>query len=363
MEENGWFYDGLPEHVIHYSEGPEWLNQFCGGNTAYHGLVDEKLRHGFANRDYETCVETITAFIDNIQMSEEDKKTVLDFFDRKWEIYENSTPQLMFIPVNKLNIFQEDYYDDFYSVDMLLKDVVKSDVIGMIDICSDTTISPEGLCYFDLSELLPRVKVERNLDQKKSIEECLKMLKGFTVDDLKKAQKLIELIEKGEVGVIEKEDLKDKYEDDEQLESETNQELKMPTRVCVIKKINDKENNLAIVPGTILTLDDFDLKYLKSKYKDNIKEITMTRDDWIELATNEALECAQKISMLEKVSGEKFKSYFKSIIPIEGKKVDGNGYSGGLSDAYKKLGMLKKDVSKYEKRILDGEKVEKNEEK
>lgn len=364
MEEVGWFYDGEPKHSIYYSGGPEWLNQFCGGNGAYWGLVDEKLRHGFENRDYETCVETITALIDNIQMSEEDKKTVLEFFDSKWELYGNSTPQLMFIPINMIHNSQEEYYSsEYFNVDRLLIDVVKGKVSEDLNACSKATILPEELCYFDMSELLPRFKTERNIEQKKSIEECVKMLKGFTVDDLKKAQKLIESIEKGEVADIVKEDSQDKYEDEEKLEGETNQETEMPTRVCVIKKIDDKENNLCIIPGTILTLDDFDWKYFKNKYKDNIQEITMTRDDWIELATNEALECAQKISMLEKASGKKMESYYKGIIPAEGKKVDGVGYGGGLSDAYNKVRMLKMDVSNFEKRILKEKNRENEEEK
>ena len=118
-------------------------------------------------------------------------------------MYGNTTPQLMFIPINKIHNYQEEYYNkEYFNVDRLLKDVVKGNVSEDLNACSKTSISPDELCYFDMSELLPRFKTERNLEQKKSIEECVKMLKGFTVDDLKKAQKIIESIEKGEVADV-----------------------------------------------------------------------------------------------------------------------------------------------------------------
>lgn len=297
------------------------MNQFCGGNEAFCGLIDSKYRHGFENRDYETCLYAITSLIDYVKMSEIDRQRVLSFFQEKWKLYGETTPQLMFIPVSKIDSYEKEYED----LDQLLEDVISGQVTPDLDYCCNFSISPDGLSYFDMSELIPRLKMEHNTDQMQTIDESIERLKCFSLEDIRIATQKNNTMEDDELKISQ-----------------------MPHRVCVIKKIVDEEYKFSAAPGTILDLEQDAYENYKIKYGDSIQDIIMTKDDWIELLTKEAIECASKIELLEKASGKKFESRNLGMIPKNGQKINVIGYGGGLPDVYNKVEALKMDVFIFE---------------
>lgn len=128
----------------------------------------------------------------------------------------------------------------------------------------------------------------------------------------------------------------------------------MPIRIVCTKIIRDDQlRDKEIQPGTILNLSSFDFEYFSKNYSGHFQEIEMTKEDWIELATKEAMECSRKIQLLQKVSNRRFESYHISVIPHGGRKVDGSGYGkdGDLGDAYGHLRSLQKDLAKFESEV------------
>ena len=129
---------------------------------------------------------------------------------------------------------------------------------------------------------------------------------------------------------------------------------RMPDRCVIIQKVEDEKwKQKTYCPGQILELNDYDFQLFSEEHPGCIQEILMTEEDWIELGTTRALECKKRIAELELISGEKFSSYYESVIPsYEGARVDGKGYGGGLPDAYYKTHLLQEDVSAFEKNIF-----------
>lgn len=128
----------------------------------------------------------------------------------------------------------------------------------------------------------------------------------------------------------------------------------MPIRIVCTKLIQDDNlRNKEIKPGTILNLNYDDFEYFLEKHSGHFQEIEMSKEDWMELATQEARECFRKIQLLQKVSGRIFKSNHISVIPIQRGKVNGRGYGkdGDLLDAYNHLHMLQQDLAKFESEV------------
>lgn len=83
---NGWYYSSESKDMLYYSDSPEWFGQFCGCATCYSwGFIPEKSRFGYANRDYEACYMAITKLITKNRMSDEDRKRIIDFFNKCWD--------------------------------------------------------------------------------------------------------------------------------------------------------------------------------------------------------------------------------------------------------------------------------------
>lgn len=119
----------------------------------------------------------------------------------------------------------------------------------------------------------------------------------------------------------------------------------MPIRCVVTKKIKSLTENHN--PGDIIDLDSNYFEALKSRYPDSIQKIEMTRQDWIDLATNNANKSAKRIMELQQLYGEEFYSRNMQVIPSYG-EVDGKGFQGGLREAYGMTKQLQQDIEVFE---------------
>lgn len=200
---SGWFYDGSPENVTYYADSPEWFNQFCGEQGAYIGLVSEEKRHGYRNRDYNTALESITALIDKNKMTEEDRNEIIEFFNKCWHKYGNTKPGLILVSyyevlsneeVEKDRKKFELIYGDKRGFDYLFEDIISCHVTGN-NRCCKKNILPENLSVVDLSGILPKYIIQRNSEKEITLAECIKKLKGFNLEDLKKAQEFLRTLE------------------------------------------------------------------------------------------------------------------------------------------------------------------------
>ena len=202
---DGWFFDGTPSHMLYYADSPEWFGQFCGGNHCYaYGLVPEEYRHGYANRDYDTCLLAVTKLIEKNNMNATDKKIIIDFFNKCWKLYGDTEPYLAFVPIS--NICDDDIIDDwksdyfpslakknelYLSENSIFKDIIKGGCLG-INEYEDTYVPANRLSCVNLSPILPRFKVNENTNNREmTIQECISILKGLDMDSLNKAREML----------------------------------------------------------------------------------------------------------------------------------------------------------------------------
>ena len=147
----GWFSDSTPFNVTYYSNGPEWFGHFCGDSCFYFGLVDDDKRNGYYNRNYEDTLECVEALIRYDEMNDRDSKEVLEFFNKYWNLFENSKPWVIMIP-NKL-LYDVNSYDNTNNC----YDIIASGRgVFANDNCHYKYIPGSELNHFDLSSVVQR---------------------------------------------------------------------------------------------------------------------------------------------------------------------------------------------------------------
>ena len=174
----GWFFDGLPIHSTGYANSPQWFNYLCGKSYVYFDDIPEEERNGYASRDYKKALKAILWLVNSEDMSLEDKKELLMFFNRCWDIYKNTTPCLIFVPVEEVGINETISIEQYLSEEgsnELFNDIVSGTINPIKNCCCKKMVLPDKLSFVDLSQILPRSKNEsdailRNTNQLKEVE-------------------------------------------------------------------------------------------------------------------------------------------------------------------------------------------------
>lgn len=201
---DGWFYDSNPHNMLYYADSPEWFGQFCGCNLCYAWEVPEENRHGYENRDYDACFLTITKLIGKNNMSEDDRKEILDFFNKCWDKFGNTEPYLAFVPISSLkeddviNRWKKYYYPSlnktsYFEENYIFNEIINGGCSLMNDnVCCNKNINPEDLSCVNLSPILPRFKVSEDSKQREMIiQDCIRKLNGLDIKDLLKAREML----------------------------------------------------------------------------------------------------------------------------------------------------------------------------
>ena len=191
---NGWFYDGTPENIAYYADSPEWFNQFTGGSMEYYGTVEQSKRFGYSLRDHEMARDAVMTLIKQYDMLDADEKEIIDFFEKTWELYGKSRPGLILVPTKE--VMPMDYLayprkedDEPYTLDFFIEKVIKCECCFQSNQCCDQDIAPEALSCVDLSPIIPKPNLDKQPSERRlTLEECIQMLRGFNLDDLKQAQ-------------------------------------------------------------------------------------------------------------------------------------------------------------------------------
>lgn len=203
---DGWFYDGHLDNMLYYAcSSPEWFSQFCGENICYYHqeMFSEESRHGYANRDYDACYSMITKLIKKNNMSEDDAKEVIAFFNKCWEKFGDTKPYLAFIPTSlvtsdtHLDELKNDYLirkDNQFNNNLIFENIINCKYIfASNDVCCDKSIRSEDLSYVDLSPILPRYKVSENsMEKEATLRECIRKLNDLDISLLLKAEEMLE---------------------------------------------------------------------------------------------------------------------------------------------------------------------------
>lgn len=205
-EKNGWFYNCNPQRMLYYADSPEWFGQLCGGSICYGwGLVPEENRHAYENRDYDACFLNITKLMEKNNMTEDDRKEVLDFFNKCWNKFGDTKPYLALVPINSLKFDDEldemkDFYlpsknkdNVFFDKNYIFDDIIEGGCVALDkNVCCNKFVSPDALSCVDLSPILPRFKISDDSKQREiTIQDCLRKLNGLDIESLLQAQEFL----------------------------------------------------------------------------------------------------------------------------------------------------------------------------
>ena len=165
----GWFFDGLPIHSTGYANSPQWFNYLCGKSYVYFENIPEQERNGYESRNYKKALSAISWLIEKENMDVEDKKEILNFFEKNWNRYEKATPCLIFIPVKEVKINEDITIEQYLSsegVDRLFDDIISGTVNPIKNCCCKKMILPDKLSFVDLSLIFDHSKNEVNIIKK-----------------------------------------------------------------------------------------------------------------------------------------------------------------------------------------------------
>ena len=91
------------------------------------------------------------------------------FFKKCWNEYKDTTPCLIFVPVEEVGVNDEIKLEQYLSndgMDLLFNDIISGKVNPVKNCCCKKLIPPEKLSYVDLSLILPRFKIKRTIVKK-----------------------------------------------------------------------------------------------------------------------------------------------------------------------------------------------------
>lgn len=133
---SGLFCNSDPLLITDYCSGPEWFRLFCGEAPVYDQLVDYKKEKGYRNKNYDDALECVEKLIEYHNLSDSDSKEVLEFFDKYWNKFKDTSPMVILIPTKMV-----------FSNDAMLS-AIKNSLIGFnADHIFDIISSGKSLLY------------------------------------------------------------------------------------------------------------------------------------------------------------------------------------------------------------------------
>lgn len=174
-KQSSWFFDITPLHITSYTQSPEWFSQLCGHAFMYHGVVPQKDRYAYINRDYETALRNISVVQKEHGFTEEESAEVINLFNKYWKVFEHSTQVLIMIPKKAVFDYpsfekeKEDFENGevpFATEDTFLaymKRCLMTDIIECRDdknLSENEKVSPDQLVFIDISPLFEKRKAK-----------------------------------------------------------------------------------------------------------------------------------------------------------------------------------------------------------
>ena len=138
-------------------------------------------------------------------MSSDDRKEILDFFNKCWAKFGNTDPYLAFVPISSLRSNDElnammSFYlpspNDFATSrrnNYIFEEVINGGCTLMgKNVCCNKTVNPEDLSCVNLLPILPRFKISESSKQREmTIQDCLRLLNNLDMENLLKAQEML----------------------------------------------------------------------------------------------------------------------------------------------------------------------------
>lgn len=149
---------------LYANRSPEWFADFVGDSYFY-----STEKHGtFFEKNYYLAKDNIIWFANKYNFSDEDKKEVLDFFEKYWNIYGKAKPMLAII---------ENEYDNSYLEELNLNLYIKTIISGNVNASTEEKISTDNAIFIDLPDYTKTKKYVNKNDKNiiGSLKEYIEM--------------------------------------------------------------------------------------------------------------------------------------------------------------------------------------------
>ena len=153
------YYSLDPVNSYSYANrSPEWFASFVGDSYFY----SQEKQGTFFEKDYDKAKDNICEFMNSYNFDDEDKKDVLNFFEKYWNVYGNSKPMLTII---------EEKYDNSYLKELNLDTFIKELIKGNVDASTHEKISTENAEFIYLTDYVKIKNYINNNEYDKDVEE------------------------------------------------------------------------------------------------------------------------------------------------------------------------------------------------
>jgi hypothetical protein len=146
---------------------------FCVEASVYHGIVDYKKEKGFCNKNYDDALECILSLIKYHNLSDNESKEVLDFFNKYWNKFEKTTRMVILIPT-KVIFNQEAMRNamlnslENYTIDHIFDIISSGKSILYNNFCVNyLTDNKKDLNYFSLEQIMLRKKYDNYIEKRR----------------------------------------------------------------------------------------------------------------------------------------------------------------------------------------------------
>lgn len=174
--ENQIFYAMTPDNAFYYGiSSPEWFNYFTGGAEYANDKKNPKyVKDAFLNNDYDGAKNNIELYMEEKQINPDDKKIVMEIFEKYWEKYSNSNPVLAQIPFDNERTKKELNVNStsFISMGLDLKNVFDVLFSIGIDIPSSQTVDVSNATFIKMPTLQ---EVTQKMSQQNDLSVVLDM--------------------------------------------------------------------------------------------------------------------------------------------------------------------------------------------
>ena len=155
----GVFCNSDPLLITDYCWGPEWFRLFCGEASIYHQIVDYKKEKGYRKKNYDDALVCVKRLIEYHNLSDNDEKKVLEFFNKYWNKFKNAKPMVILIPTKM--VFPKDTMSaaiekslKSFNIDHIFDIISSGKSLLYNNFCVKNSIDNTNLSYFSLEQIM-----------------------------------------------------------------------------------------------------------------------------------------------------------------------------------------------------------------
>lgn len=168
-------YSEVPSVSYYYAaNSPEWFSQFTGQGTSFYPPNKYK-KNAFLLGDYEGAKNNLIMLMNEGKFLDSDKDTVMNFFNKYWQVYSKGSPLLAIVPTEEyedISWFVDKMEGDPYYRNDISKVISYATGFGSNDVQTESVIDVQNASFINLPRfdvLLEKLRSKENVIEEKQI--------------------------------------------------------------------------------------------------------------------------------------------------------------------------------------------------